>query len=230
MPSPASSAAKYLIEASPRQRHMFRKQLRAGNNARLAEGWQPHGLRRIELRVLEGSETNEAADQRGREARPINIDAISQEPVRSFPAADLRSAVRFVSVMAEPSTVRRHHRSQGYANAQNTSLARLRGDQPRHFSGGHPADCGQIRPLIREWAEIVVDKYAVAVFSRFGLKRQGDQIAEAAGWHGILARKETVIGIETDIRASDPSLAVTSNAPRRRASAAGTGSAKKIQA
>jgi hypothetical protein len=48
--------------------------------------------------------------------------------------------------------------------------------------------------------EIIIEKHAVAVLTRFVLKRQRNQVSESACRHRILARKEPVIRIEADIR------------------------------
>ena len=43
-----------LRQAAPGQRQVLRSVLRAMDDARLAEGGQPHGLRPVEFRILEG--------------------------------------------------------------------------------------------------------------------------------------------------------------------------------
>lgn len=51
-------------------------------------------------------------------------------------------------------------------------------------------------------AEIVIEEDAVAILSGSALKWQGDQIAESARWHRVLARKEPIIRIEPKIGAA----------------------------
>ena len=46
---------------------------------------------------------------------------------------------------------------------------------------------------------MLIDEGAVAVFARPVLKRQRDQIAEAAGRHRVLAREESVVRIKANI-------------------------------
>ena len=48
--------------------------------------------------------------------------------------------------------------------------------------------------------ETIVEEETVAAFSRAALERQRDEIAKAAGRHGVLAREEPVVGLEPDIR------------------------------
>jgi len=52
-------------------------------------------------------------------------------------------------------------------------------------------------PLVGIWLELGIQEHAVAVTTRHRLQREGDQIAESALGHGVLARKETVVGIES---------------------------------
>ena len=47
--------------------------------------------------------------------------------------------------------------------------------------------------------EIIIEKDTVAILARPALEGQGDQIAEPARWHRVLAWKEPIIGIEADI-------------------------------
>jgi hypothetical protein len=57
---------------------MLREQLGTGNDARLAERWQAHGLRRIELGVLECGEPCNAVHKSSRQPRAIDVDLIAQ--------------------------------------------------------------------------------------------------------------------------------------------------------
>ena len=54
-----------LVEAPPREGHVPGVELRAGDDARLAEGRQPQRLGAVELRVLERGEANEPGHQGG---------------------------------------------------------------------------------------------------------------------------------------------------------------------
>ncbi len=58
---------------------------------------------------------------------------------------------------------------------------------------------GQEGPLVVERPELVVDEQAVAPLAGAPLQRQGDQVAEAAGRHGVLAREQPVVGGEPDL-------------------------------
>src|SRR5262245_3917526 len=46
--------------------------------------------------------------------------------------------------------------------------------------------------------ELVIDENAVAVLARLPLQGQSDEIAEAAARHPVLAREQTVVGLEAD--------------------------------
>ena len=46
--------------------------------------------------------------------------------------------------------------------------------------------------------ELVVDEHAVAALARPSLQRKRDEIAEAAARHRVLARKQSVVGLEAD--------------------------------
>ena len=63
----------------------------------------------------------------------------------------------------------------------------------------HPPDTRQQGPLVIEWLELGIQEHAVAVTARHRLEREGDQIAEAALGHRVLARKEAVVGIESQV-------------------------------
>ena len=62
IPSEASRASAS-SQAAPRQREVLRAVLSAIDDARFAEGGQPHGLRPVELRVLERRQTDQAVAQ-----------------------------------------------------------------------------------------------------------------------------------------------------------------------
>ena len=70
--------AQQIVEASPREGDMFREQLGTGDDAWLAERRQAHGLRRIELGVLERGQPCDAVHQRRRKLRPVDVDLIAQ--------------------------------------------------------------------------------------------------------------------------------------------------------
>src|SRR5271165_132052 len=55
-----SQEAQQIVQAPPRERDMFREQLSTGDDARLAERRQAHGLPRIEFGVLERSKSCDA--------------------------------------------------------------------------------------------------------------------------------------------------------------------------
>src|SRR5438477_5982698 len=67
------------------------------------------------------------------------------------------------------------------------------------FRKRHSSDAGKKSPLVTIRIEINIQEYAVAVGARHVLQRQGDEVSKAALGHGVLARKETVIRIETEL-------------------------------
>ena len=70
------------------------------------------------------------------------------------------------------------------------------------FCSRHPLDRRKKTPLIRERNQLLIQKNAVSVYSRFFLQRQGNQVAITALRHGILIWKKPVIRPKTDIRAA----------------------------
>src|SRR5260370_42479222 len=68
-----------------------------------------------------------------------------------------------------------------------------------HLRTRHKSNRRQEGPLIQMRRTRFVDELAVARTSREPLKRQGNQVAEATRWHGILTRKKSIVGSESDI-------------------------------
>jgi hypothetical protein len=54
-------------------------------------------------------------------------------------------------------------------------------------------DASQVRPLVRERDEVVIDEDAAAALPWSSLKRQCYQVAEAAFRHHVLAREQPVV-------------------------------------
>ncbi|MEO7272115.1 MAG: hypothetical protein ABIX28_08365 [Vicinamibacterales bacterium] len=54
-------------------------------------------------------------------------------------------------------------------------------------------------PLVRPRDEVVIDKDAVALVSRYLLKWHGDQVPESALRPRVLTREQAVIGVEADV-------------------------------
>jgi len=55
---------------------MTRVRFGAGDNPRLAEGRETHGLRTIELWVLKGRQAYESSRQRRRQIGPVDIELV----------------------------------------------------------------------------------------------------------------------------------------------------------
>jgi hypothetical protein len=64
------------VEASARQPHMTPMKFGAGDNPRLAEGRETHGLRTIELWILEGCQAYEPRRRCRRQIGPIYIELV----------------------------------------------------------------------------------------------------------------------------------------------------------
>jgi len=106
------------VETAARQGDVPRVQFRAGDNPRLPECGQPHGLCTIEFGVLERSHAHQSGNQGRRKPCSINIDLISNgqldalrnRDIRApcFTAARWRHLPRLVSVFV----VHRHTDSQ----------------------------------------------------------------------------------------------------------------------
>lgn len=73
----------HLVQTAARQADMTRMQLRAGNDPRLAEGRQAHGLGAIELRILESSQPNEPRHHGGGQAGACDIGLIREHDLDS---------------------------------------------------------------------------------------------------------------------------------------------------
>ena len=69
------------VEAATRQADVVRMKLSTRDDARLAEHWQPHGLRAIELWVLKCRDPDELGHHRRRQARTVDIDLIAKHDI-----------------------------------------------------------------------------------------------------------------------------------------------------
>ena len=165
-----------LVEASPRQPHVVRMEFGAGDDARLAEGGQPHRLGAVELRVLERGDAHEPRHQRWREPGAVDVD-------RSASTASTRSG-------SGPVTVRRLAAPDGGQQPRlvgvlvldrqpHARARRARGPRPRR---PRPPDCGAIHSAASEdrkahWSskrlELVVDEQAVALLAGLPLQAAG---------------------------------------------------------
>lgn len=92
--------------------------------------------------------------------------------------------------------------SNAASNSNEVASARGIAHESFDFREGHSPNTGQKRPLVGMWIEIRVKKSAVAVGARHVLQRQGDEVAKAAFGHRVLARKETVVGVEAKLMAT----------------------------
>jgi hypothetical protein len=67
------------VKASPWERHMARMKFGAGDDPRLAEGRQTHGLRTIEFWILKGGEADELCDQSRWKLRSVDVHLVGDD-------------------------------------------------------------------------------------------------------------------------------------------------------
>src|SRR6185437_10511519 len=72
----ASNQLNSFVEASARQPYMTPMEFGAGDNPRLAEGWEAHRLRTIKLWVLEGRQAYEPRRRCRRQVGPVDIELV----------------------------------------------------------------------------------------------------------------------------------------------------------
>ena len=188
------------IAAAARQRHVVRRQFGAADDARDAERGQAHRLMAVELGILKRGQTNEPVYHGGRQPGSSDIHLIAQHYLHGLRQRVVDRNVRLLP--GRPGQPRRfvlvlHHR-QAYAEHAPTPPGFF--GQVTHLGGGHAPDRRQVPPLVGMGLKAVVQEYAVARLARTVLQRQGDEIAEPAGRHGVLTGKQPVVGLEPDVR------------------------------
>jgi len=189
----------YIRQAPARQRQMFAKILSAADDARFVECGQPHGLRLIELRILEGSYSQDPIHQCWRQALLLDVNQTGtddrnsgrQGPFDRF----LNSPVRW----RQCPRIRLIIIRDAQADADQIAMFLRFEDQPLRVCLGHSSQRRKIGPLVRIRLEVRVEELSVVFGSRAFLQRQCDQVAEAALGHGVLIREETVVGIEAKL-------------------------------
>ncbi len=88
------------------------------------------------------------------------------------------------------------------ARTPTTLPARLASDAIRStVDASIRVDRREVRPLllVGKRYEVVVEKDGVALLPRAMLERQGDQVAEAAARHRVLAREQPVVGVHAEL-------------------------------
>jgi hypothetical protein len=73
-------------------------------------------------------------------------------------------------------------------------------DDPFDLGSADLAHAREKCPLVRQRREVVIDEDAVRLVAGSLLQRQGDQVAESPLGQGVLIRKETVVGVQPDVR------------------------------
>ncbi len=191
-----------VLQAAPRQCQVFRSVLRAMDDARLAEGGQPHCLRPVEFWILEGSQSHQAVAQPRREILFSNVDLIAEH---QFERLGQRPLDRWFL----PPT--RGRSGPGEIFVLILQSQPHAGDTPSPFGltrqrlDLHPHELphrGKKRPLVLMRLELLVQENAVARRPGLLLQRQRNQVAEAAFGQGILVGKQPVIRSQADFRAA----------------------------
>ena len=172
------------------------------DDARLAEGGQPHGLRPVEFRILERSQSHQAIAQPRREMLLGNVDLIAEHQFkrlgqrprdgRFLPPARGRGGPRKIFILLLESQPHADDAPPAFGlTGQGLGL------RARDLPHG-----GKKRPLVFIWLELLVQEDAVARCPWLLLQRQRDQVAEAAFGQGILVGKQPVVRSEADFRAA----------------------------
>ena len=178
---------------------MMGQQLGAGDDARRAEGRAPHRLRGVELRVLERRSPYEPIDQPGRKTFARNVDLVAEHRAdalghrtgdgRQGPSPRRRRGPGLLVVFVGERQAKVHDAA---------SLASLLHNRPglRFSEASKP---GEERPLVGPRIELLVEEYAVAALPRAALQGKRDEVAESAFRYRVLAREESVVGVEAEI-------------------------------
>ena len=186
------------LAASSWQRNVMGEQFGAGHDAGDAERRAPHRLGTVEGWILEGREANEPVDKGRRQSGAWNVEPVAENRVDT-----LRQRCGDPGQLPAP----RRRRGPGFlvlvvnrqAQADDTALPAGFVGNRRRLRQGQAAKRREKRPLVRPGFETLVEKEAVAAISRAVRKGQRDEVAEAAGWQGILAREKSVVGLEPNV-------------------------------
>src|SRR6185437_3564412 len=159
---------------------------------------EPQGLRAIELRILKRREPNETRHDRRRQLAALDVHVVGQyhaHPRRHWSGYGgkgqlprRRRTPRFIGVLI----------LHGHPHPQHPSAPLCVGHERGQYVRRQARQRRQEGPLIVVWLEFVVHEHAGASTARATLEWERDQVAEAAGGHCVLARKEPVVRGETD--------------------------------
>ena len=149
--------------------------------------WQPHGLGSVEIRVLEGRQTQKAVLRLGRQSGLLEIQQIALDDLQLRRKVchgegcppDLFPGLCVLLPL--------HQAAQGIPMGMEMEL-------PLQFVRGNLLQGGQICPLVRVGFKRLIDKNRISLLSCQALQRQGDQIAEAALGQSVLIGKHPVVG------------------------------------
>ena len=177
------------IETPARQRDVLRKIFGAADDARLVPHRHPHRLRPVELRILEGSQPDQAIGQRLRHLRLLEIDLIGQDDGQRF-----GHQTGQLGWFAFPLPRRGQILVVDEGHVQRMRAARGAQDGRFDVVRGHPRNGCEKCPLVGIRLQTGIHEYADPPLARMLLQRQGNQIAKAALGHRVLIREQAVVG------------------------------------
>jgi hypothetical protein len=173
--------------------------LGAGDDARLAVGGKPHGLRPVELGVLKGRQAHQAVHQTGGQSLLGNVDLVGENQFqrrrqlarerRLLAPARGRQGPRFVF----PFLLHRQ------AHAQDAPALLGFADDAFDLLPPYLAHVREKCPLVGPRHEAVIQEHAVAQLAWPSLQWQGNEVSEAAAGHRVLTGEEPIVRIQADV-------------------------------
>jgi len=189
----------HIVETASGKSDVMRVLFGAGDHSRFTVGGQPHRLRLVEFRILEGGDAEQAISQGWWQALSGDVDFVRQHEFqpgrqfacnrRLFPAARWRRCPGFGLTFLGERKPDANHVPRAFGVAHQILDLRT----------ADPCNRREKRPLIGVWIEIVIEEQAVAPLTRLLLQRQGDQVAESALRQSVLVGKEAVVRIQADV-------------------------------
>lgn len=173
--------------------------LGAGDDPRLVERRQAHGLRFVELRILKRGDAKQAVPETGEQPLLGDIELIA---VDDFQRRRQRSDDRRIFAVTRGRCRPRlivdiFWWKQPHTQNPAAPFRVLR--DLLNVGAAHPGHTREKRPLIGPWRERVIEEHAVALLPCSLLQGQGNQVAEPALRHGVLVGKQAVVRVQPDI-------------------------------
>jgi hypothetical protein len=193
------------FEASAWQGNVLWKVLRAANDPGLVPHRKAHGLRLVELGVLERGQADQAVGQRLRQSGLLEVHQVGQRDLQRGRHGAGQAAGRWLL----PTPRRGLVFAVDECHVEGMTAARGAQDRGLDVCGRHLGQAGQEGPLVIVGLQVAVDEDAAPAFAGRLLQRQGDEVAEAsdagaarprlAGRHRVLVRKQPVVGAELQL-------------------------------